>query len=138
MKCLPMGEATRHFKKIGQFGFFSTKKFPEHLAVVCIFIVFLYTSIRAYFLSMTHDEAITFLNHARGSFSDIFTYAGQIMANNHLLNTFLIKIFTSLFGISEFVIRIPALIGHGLYLVGVYKVLGLFLKIVPPTNFSHC
>ena len=128
MKFSPIGKATRHFKKIGQFGFFSTKEFPERLAVVCIFIVFLYTSIRAYFLSMTHDEAITFLNHALGSFFDIFTHAGPIMSNNHLLNTILIKIFTSLFGISEFVIRIPALIGHGLYLVGIYKVLGLFLK----------
>lgn len=99
----------------------------DNLARSFIVAAFLYSCIRAYFLSITHDEAITYLIHSLGSFSEIFTYALSHKSNNHLLNTLLIKVFINLFGVSEFVMRIPALIGHGLYLIAVYKILKLFL-----------
>jgi len=110
------------------FNFLSSKNSYNNLAILFILIAFSYTCIRAYVLSLTHDEAITFLNHVRGSLFDIFAYRRPLMSNNHLLNTILVKIFSNLFGTSEFVIRIPALIGHGLYLIGVYKILNLFLR----------
>jgi len=122
------GKTVKHPSKTRKLSSFFLSGFPDYLTIVVIIFVFVYAAIRAYCLSITHDEAITFLNHARGSFLDILTYRGQIPGNNHLLNTLLIKIFTNLFGISEFVIRIPALIGLGLYLIGVYKILNLFLK----------
>jgi hypothetical protein len=122
------GEAVRYPNKLNKLGLFSSKGFPDNITFVVVLFVFIYTGIRAYCLSITHDEAITFLNHARGSFLDILTYTGPIRSNNHLLNTLLIKIFTNLFGISEFVIRIPTLIGLGFYLLGVYVILNLFLK----------
>jgi len=128
MKFLPFRNVNKLRYKCRQFSPFSKKSFYNTLTILFILIAFSYTCIRAYLLSMTHDEAITYLNHASGTFFEIFTYARPIMSNNHLLNTILIKIFTNLFGTSEFVIRIPALIGHGLYLVGVYKIINLFLR----------
>lgn len=102
--------------------------FYDGLTVVLLAAVFLYTCIRAYLLSITHDEAITYTVHASGSCYEIITYALPVKSNNHLLNSLLIKGFCSIFGVSEFVIRIPALIGHALYLAGIYKILRLFLK----------
>ena len=105
------------------------KLYPyKNLAKIFIFVAFLYTAIRAYFLSITHDEAVTYLIHALGSFSEIFTYALSHKSNNHLLNALLVKICIKIFGVSEFAIRIPALLGHALYLVGIYRLLKLFLK----------
>ena len=128
MKFLTSWKVIKLRDKCGQVSPFSPKSFCNTLTILLILVAFSYTCVRAYLLSMTHDEAITYLNHASGTFFEIFTYAGPIMSNNHLLNTILIKIFSNLFGASEFVIRMPALIGHGLYLVAVYKILNLFLR----------
>jgi hypothetical protein len=100
----------------------------DNLAIFYLFIIFLYTCLRAYGLSLTHDEVITYLVYSKGSIFEIFTSSKWVPSNNHLLNTFLVKIFTIFFGSSEFVIRTPALLGHILYLSGIYKLLKLFLK----------
>ena len=105
---------------------FPSEAFYNRLAIVCLLLAFAYSCVRAYSLSITHDEAITYLNHATGSIFKIVTYRLPIRSNNHLLNTILIKIFTSLLGVSELVVRIPALIGLGLYLIGIYKIVSLF------------
>jgi len=91
-------------------------------------LVFVYACVRAASLSIVHDEAITyFIQHFR-SFGGVLTYAHPLMPNNHFLNTFLIKIFTGLFGSSAFVIRLPALLGCGLYLTAVYRIGRVFLS----------
>lgn len=108
--------------------YFRSKTLDNYLSITLITIGFLYTAVRAHFLSLTHDEAITYLVHASGTYLDILKFNLPVTSNNHLLNSILIKLFTGLFGTSEFVIRIPALIGHALYLYGVWKLLGLFLK----------
>ena len=58
----------------------------------------------------------------------VTTFATPSMENNHLLNTLLIKLFTQGFGLSEFTMRIPALIGCGLYLLGLLKLLNIILE----------
>lgn len=94
--------------------------------------VFLLSCVRAARLSLVHDEALTFLIQAQLSFKGILTFSEGIwMPNNHYLNSLLIKLFTRFFGPSEFVIRIPALLGHALYLFGIYKIGRLFLKGAP-------
>ena len=108
-------------------------KFPEFSkyefsALLIIATAFTYTVLRAYYLPITHDEAASSLYLASRSFSSILLNNGPFTVNNHLLNTLLIKILIGAFGVSEFVVRIPALIGHVLYLLGVYKTLKLFLK----------
>ncbi len=107
---------------------FSSESFYNDLAILAILIAFVYSCTRAYLLSITTDEAVTYLLHASGTYRDILTFNLPVTSNNHLLNSILIKLFTSFFGMSEFVVRIPALIGHALYLIGIWKILNLFLK----------
>ena len=91
--------------------------------VLCgLLLVFLYTLVRAWTVSISHDEALTYLHHVRGSWLEILRFSGPFPSNNHLLNTLLIKGLVRLFGLSELVMRLPALLGHGLYLVGMYKI----------------
>jgi hypothetical protein len=100
--------------------------------IVFLGIVFLFSCIRAAKLSLVHDEAITYFIQLPLSFWGIFTFdAGIWMPNNHFLNSALIKILTHFLGPSEFVIRMPALMGHALYLFGAYKISRLFLKGAP-------
>lgn len=98
------------------------------ISIILIGAFLFYAGGRAYLLSITHDEALTFLSHASRSFGDIFKDTGLFKSNNHLINTVLIKIFVNIFGLSEFVVRIPALLGFALYLVSSLKILRLFLK----------
>lgn len=65
---------------------------------------------RALLLSITHDEAYTYLHYLRGSWRDIFLYAGPPIPNNHLLNTLLAKLSVQWFGLSAFTLRLPNVI----------------------------
>lgn len=92
-------------------------------------LIFLYACLRAYVLSLTHDEALTYIYFARlpKSYWDLINY--QIpTSNNHLLNSILIKFFTDRLGNSEWIIRLPTLIGQFLFLIGTYLTLRLFLR----------
>lgn len=110
-----------------QFRFFRPG-FHESIAVTTAIFVFGYTCFRAGLLSVTHDESLTYFLYVRSSLKDILSYTGEITSNNHLLNTLLMKLFVTFFGNSEFVLRIPALIGHLLYLAGTFLILRLFLN----------
>ena len=85
-----------------------------------LIFAFIYVLLRAYYLSITYDEALTYLSYSIKSYIGIFTE--ESMANNHFLNTVLIKFFTGIFGVSEFVVRIPALIGASIYLASAYYI----------------
>ncbi len=98
------------------------------VTLVLLGLVFIYACIRAASLSIVHDEAITYFIQLFRSFAGVLTYAHPLMPNNHFLNTFLIKIFTGLFGSSEFVVRMPALLGCALYLTAVYRIGRVFLS----------
>jgi len=78
-------------------------------------LLFMYTCIRAMRLSITWDEAYTYIEFARNG--KVFLRDYEMMsANNHLLNTALMMAFTKLFGLHEFAMRIPALMAHLLFL----------------------
>lgn len=74
---------------------------------------------RAYFLSqpMRGDEAYTFLAYVNTGFRSLFDYSAP---NNHVLNTLLIKFFTSVFSPSPASIRLPA------FLAGVAAIILIF------------
>jgi 4-amino-4-deoxy-L-arabinose transferase-like glycosyltransferase len=65
---------------------------------------------RAATSSFTHDESLSFA---------IFTWAPDLgsTANNHLLNTWLMRLCSSLFGNSELSLRSPNIVAHAIYLV---------------------
>ena len=84
-----------------------------------IFIGFLlisYTMLRAVLLSMTHDESFTFLWFVPESFMQIVSMHIP-RAGNHIINTLAIKLFTSIFSANEFIVRLPNLLAHFVYIV---------------------
>ncbi|CAN5361127.1 hypothetical protein BH10BAC1_BH10BAC1_00050 [soil metagenome] len=95
------------------------------IIVVIGALLFSYTAYRAFVLSFTWDEAFSYLQFVRHQ--TLFPDKYETMdANNHLLNTWLNIQFVKLFGISEFVLRIPSLIAHLLFLVFSFKLLKNF------------
>lgn len=78
---------------------------------------------RTILVGLTHDEALTLLIHVPGSWADILSHRLYIGSNNHLLNTALIKILLNFLPPHEWVVRLPALAGLGLYLAGCWRLL---------------
>ena len=56
---------------------------------------------------------------------DIISYH-QSYANNHILNTLLIKVFEIMFGNSELALRLPNILSHIVYLVFTFKLFGRY------------
>ncbi len=86
-------------------------KLAVRLLVVFGVFLFLYTTTRAYLLSITWDESQSYLEFIRNNIVLWQTY-DFMSANNHILNTLGGIIFTKLFGVSEFTLRISSLIAH--------------------------
>ena len=103
-----------------------TKDFYSLTAAIIMVAAFIWACIRAWLLSMTHDEVLTLSWHVSGSFSQIFLFETRgLPDNNHLLNTLLMKLSTLLIGDNEFCARIPSLVGYALYLSACYLTLVL-------------
>ena len=79
-------------------------------------LIFSYTSIRAYLLSFTWDESYSYLKFVRNNFI-FFSEYDRLSANNHLLNTWLMEFCSNIFGTNEFVLRLPNLFGHFIFLI---------------------
>ncbi|MFN0174637.1 MAG: hypothetical protein ACKVU0_08335 [Saprospiraceae bacterium] len=75
----------------------------------------IYVIIRAWLIPVTLDECTTAIMHVPRSAMDTLFFIHEAYPNNHILNTLLIKGITGIFGWHPFVIRIPALIGAGIY-----------------------
>ena len=72
--------------------------------------------LRAHFQSITNDEAATYNRYVSQGWNVLlFTF----WANNHTLHSILMKITTTIFGVSHLSVRMPALIGGAIYLVSV-------------------
>jgi len=84
-------------------------------------IFFLYILIRAIRVGATFDEIMTLEGPVRLSFFGIFLKFSPL-ANNHLLNTFLIKILFSLGNESLFIARLPNVLSFILYSYFGYKI----------------
>lgn len=71
---------------------------------------------RAYAQSVTIDEADTYINWVAPSRAAHWEPA----SNNHVLNSLLIRLFTSVFGLHHLTLRAPALIGAAIYFTAAY------------------
>jgi hypothetical protein len=85
-----------------------------------------YTVARATLLSMTHDESTTFWLRNMDLLSCFFSEKCWGNANNHLLNTWLMKRSMGIFGVSELSIRAPNLLAHLLYLYASARIILYF------------
>lgn len=79
-------------------------------------LIFTYTLLRAGLLSITWDESQSYHEYIRNRMVLIDRY-DFMSANNHILNTLGGILFTELFGVTEFTLRMPALIAHALFLI---------------------
>ncbi len=87
------------------------------IILVCLGLTaFAYTVVRAYFLSFTWDESWSYLEYVRKE-NFIPTGFNLMAANNHLLNTWLMKLCYPIFGINEMVLRLPNLLAHLLFVI---------------------
>ena len=109
-------------------------EFNKHIGIDLIWLTFPLTIgiiVRLYFLSqpMRGDEAYTFLNFANKGISAIFDYP---VPNNHVLNTILIKLSTSLFGANQVTIRLSA------FFSGIISIILVFYlsQILNPGKYS--
>ena len=102
---------------------FKDKKFNIYFITTSI-IIFTISVIRSLKTGITFDEALTYLNFVLNPEADNVDF----MANNHLLNTYLIKFLTFLTGIkyNEFLIRIPSLIFYIVYIIYTYRLSHLY------------
>lgn len=104
----------------------------SNLIILLIALLLLtYTSLRADLLSLTHDECGSF---AIWTNYDIFTCRTNPdcwgTANLHWLYVLLMKLSVKLFGDSELAIRLPALLGHVIYLVFSFRLVKWSTSII--------
>lgn len=99
------------------------KWFKIYFIVLSLF-VFLITIVRSIKMSITFDEALTYLNFVNHKWS----WTSQTIANNHLLNTIFIMLLTKITNLrfNEFIMRIPNLIFYIVYIIYTYKISKLY------------
>lgn len=98
--------------KLNSINSFLSRRITTILVLLSV-LLFLYVALRAYLLSFTHDECYSYLIYVRKTWS----IASKIdYTNNHLLNTWLMKISNILFGNTEFALRLPNLLFFAVYL----------------------
>ena len=88
-------------------------------------LLFVYTALKAYLLAITWDEAFSYLEFVRNGIFIEEKFNGM-SANNHLLNTWMQILLVKCFGVHEFVLRIPALLTHLLFLIYSAKLVSHF------------
>jgi hypothetical protein len=88
------------------------------IALVC------YVGARAYSISITIDEALTFAWHVPGTLRDILLLRTPgLEDNNHVLLTLLSKASVGVFGASEAAIRLPSVVGYVIFLAAIFHIL---------------
>ena len=91
------------------------------LELLLVLAVLGYVTTRAALLSITHDEALTFMAFCTRPFAELLSYQSiGASPNNHLLNTLLAAASINIFGLKEITLRLPALFGAVLYCLGIW------------------
>ena len=84
--------------------------------------LFIFIVLKAGLTSMTHDESYSFLHYVPQTATQIITYETPF-TNNHILNTLLMKWSASVFGTSEWSLRLPNLLAFIIYLYFGFRIL---------------
>lgn len=97
---------------------------PDVVAGIVSVAIIAYVAVRAATLAITIDEALTWTWHATGTWQDIVLLRtpGE-PDNNHVLLTLFAKLAVACFGLSEFTLRLPTLLGLAMFLGGINAVL---------------
>lgn len=90
-------------------------------------ILFALIIYKAFTLPITHDESWTIVRYVPYSPWEIMMYPDE-WPNNHILNTLLTKLTTSIFGVHDWSARLPNLMFFPVYAWGVYRLLKAALR----------
>jgi hypothetical protein len=82
------------------------------------------TIYRAATQSVSHDEGLVYEWFETGPWSQLF---GSEFGNHHPLTVLLSRLSVTIFGLSEFSLRLPSVIGSALYLYAIYRICGFLL-----------
>lgn len=107
-----------------------TKTLPQLIYCCLAFFFFSYVLIRTISVGITFDEAWTIGTFVQSSFFQILTFEPAI-ANNHLLNSILIKSLYISGCETIFLARLPNLLALVLYLYFSFKICSTFFKALP-------
>jgi hypothetical protein len=83
-----------------------------------------FVTYKAVVASFTHDESFTTLHFFPQPELDILFYHHRftsVITNNHIFNTLMMKLSESIFGLSEWALRLPNILALVLYLVFAYR-----------------
>lgn len=98
---------------------------PGFLGLLLFALVFSYASLRAVRLSITHDEALTFLGYCSRPWTELWSWSViGASANNHFLNSLLASAAVRVFGVGEWPLRLSALLGCALFGWGAWAAAG--------------
>ena len=96
-----------------------------HLVVLMIcFTLTAFVAYKSAVASFTHDESLSFTRYVPLPVMDILTYTPPF-TNNHILNTILMKYSARIFGVSEFSLRLPNVLGMLIYLYFSYRTVSI-------------
>jgi hypothetical protein len=98
------------------------------LRILCLavgLLLFIYSVVRAAHMSFTHDESHTWVTTAWMPFDQLLVDHGTFQAQNYL-NVVAMSAITHSFSSSEWALRLPALLGHLLYLLATYSIVRRF------------
>jgi hypothetical protein len=93
-------------------------KLANTILKISILFIFAYIFLRSISVGFTHDESLSY-TILTGNESQLFT------ANNHWLNTILMKCCSLILGYSEWSLRLPNVLAFGLYAYSIIKILQL-------------
>ncbi len=109
-------------------------------AGLCLFFV-AFATLRAARVPLTYDEAASYIRYIDSGTPSVFdTGALSIfnfeVATNHFLNTALAKVCTQIAGGSEFVLRVPNLLGYAMFMIFSVLILRRYVRpFIATTGF---
>jgi hypothetical protein len=106
------------------------KHLPSVLLIIWFFSITIMIIFRAANLSMVHDESITYLYfvHNRGYLDILKNPNLPFDANNHLLNSFMIRFWTARFGVVEWAIRLNSVLSWPVFAASLLYILRLVFR----------
>lgn len=93
-------------------------KLANTVLKISILLIFAYIFLRSMLVGFTHDESLSY-TILTGNESQLYT------ANNHWLNTILMKYCSLILGYSEWSLRLPNVVAFGIYSYSIIKILQL-------------
>ena len=97
--------------------FVTSRSAARAVAIGLAWFAFAWAVVRACVQALTGDEAQDYLFFAGKASASHWDAA----ASNHMLNSMLARMFTSILGLSAFSVRIPTLIGAAIYIYAIYR-----------------